>query len=194
MNVWSREDDWVAEGGCPFFFKLSLCLDDDLFTHEPVKAFSIQVRMTRWDLVAIFLLEPDFDEVFSLFHLVVGLEIVDNAQMVNVLATRWDKAMAISSFFLLKLLNQWICRRVKQINYLRVINALIFLLLFCKIIVLFCIRFSDSWRITGEKSEIEAGYFMLISEFLLCFWWVLFRCSLWYAAYSGLTSIISSSE
>jgi hypothetical protein len=64
--------------------------------------------VARRYLVAVLLLEPHLNEVFRLFHTIVGLKVIDDAHVVDILATSTDVPVSVLLACLVKALNQWI--------------------------------------------------------------------------------------
>ena len=104
----SCKDYRIFERCSSGFFWNWLRLDNHFFAHESIESFSIEVGMTCRDLVSIFLLEPNFYKVFSLFHSVECLQIVDNAQVVNVLSAAWNETMTVTLSLFQEIFNQGI--------------------------------------------------------------------------------------
>ena len=78
----------MARGG-------STLVNDYHFTHELVKARSVQLWIDRRDEFAVTLVKPNFDFVLSLLLKVVSLQVVDNGNVVDEAAVKRDVLMAV---------------------------------------------------------------------------------------------------
>jgi len=65
---------------------LALLVDDDELSHEPEESAGVGSGVTCGDFVAIAEVDPDLEQVLALLFDVVGLEVVDNGQVVDVAA------------------------------------------------------------------------------------------------------------
>jgi hypothetical protein len=62
--------------------------------------------VARRNLVAVLLFEPDLCEVLRAFHCVIGLQVVDDTHVVDVLSTSTDVPMSVLLARIVKCLNQ----------------------------------------------------------------------------------------
>ena len=81
-------------------------VDDDEFAHEAKESSGVGVRVTCRDEVAISQIQPDLDVVLSPFLPIIGLKVVNDGNVVDILATRGDISMPIVTILLLKLGNK----------------------------------------------------------------------------------------
>ena len=89
-------------------------VDDDEFAHEAKESAGVGVGITCRNEVAISKIEPDLDVVLAPLLPIIGLKVVYNGNVVDVLATGGDVTMPIIAIPLIELGNKVLSYTVKK--------------------------------------------------------------------------------
>lgn len=80
-------------------------VDDDMLTHEMKKATRVRIWMRGRDKSTVSAVKPDFDLVLTPLFEVIGLQVVDDGNVVDVLPTSRDEPVVVVSVFQSKLID-----------------------------------------------------------------------------------------